>query len=326
MRRSLITCSAIAAMCLLLCQPLAAQDKEKDKDKAKDKNKVSENEEIIIKRKGDKDAKVTIEIKDDEITINGKPLVEFNDDNIIINRRKSLLSPLHSPFRGQSGSLSFSESEGPDNVAYLGVITEDDDKGARIEDVTDNSAAEKAGLKEGDIISKVGETKIERPDDLTKVVRKQKPGDKITITYERDGKRNQTEVALGKRKERTLNIQSPHFEAENFKLDWKDSDFGPRLSYSSGRPRLGIKAQDTEDGKGVKVLSVDDESTAEKAGIKEDDVITEFDGKKINSTDELVNAARDAKDKPIIKITFTRDGKAQTVEVKIPRKLKTANL
>ena len=37
----------------------------------------------------------------------------------------------------------------------------------------------------------------------------------------------------------------------------------------SGRPRLGIRAQETEDGKGLKVVDVADESVASKAGIKE---------------------------------------------------------
>jgi serine protease Do len=326
MRRFLISCTAIAAVSLLLCQPLVAQDKEKDKDKDKEKNKISSNEEIIIKRKGDKDAKVTIEIKGDDITVNGKPLDEFNDDDIVIKKgRSSTLYAPHSPFRGQSGALSFRESS--DNTAVLGVITEEDDRGARIEDVTENSAADKSGLKEGDIITKVDETKIERPEDLTKVIRKHKPEDKVGITYYRDGKTNKTEATLGKRKGGTINITSPHFDAENFNFDWKRDDFGPHLFYSYGnRPRLGIRAQDTEDGKGVKVLSVDDESTAEKAGIKEGDVITEFDGKKITSTDELVNAARESKDKAAVKITFNRDGKSQTVEAKTPKKLKTANL
>ena len=333
MRRYLISCTAMAAMALLLCQPLAAQDKEKDKDKDKDKEKtkVSDNEEIIIKRKGDKDTKVTIEIKGDDITVNGKPLADFDDDNVVIRKGRTRLYGLttpHSPFRGQGGTLNFdSHSYSPDNSAFLGVITEKDEKGARIEKVTEGSAADKAGLKEDDVITKVGGAAIDDPDDLTKVIHTYKPEDKVTITYERNGKSNKTDVTLGKRKGNSFNFQSPRIEAlPDFNFDWKDSDMGPRVFAYGGKPRIGIKAQDTEDGKGAKVLGVDDESAAEKAGIEKDDVITEFDGKKITSADELASAARDAKDKTAFKITFNRDGKSQTVEVKIPKKLKTANL
>ena len=329
MKRFLISCTALAAITLLLSQPLAAQDKEKDKDKDKEK-KILSNEEIVIKRKGDKDTKITIEIKGDEIIVNGKPLDEFTDDDISVRKgRSNFLATPHSPFRGQSGTLSFSDSfkEG----AQLGVYTEKDKdvKGAIINKVTEGSAADKAGLKENDVIKKVDNEDIDSPEELSKVINKHKPEDKITITYERAGKTNKTEATLGKRKAQTLALRSPQFDMDipNFNFDWKDNDFGPRaFSYGPSRPRLGIKAQDTEDGKGVKVLDVDDESAAEKAGIKEDDVITEFDGKKVNSAEELASAAKEAKDKAAVKITFNRNGKSQTVEVKTPKKLKTATL
>jgi serine protease Do len=334
MKRFLISSTAMAALTLLLCQPLAAQenDKEKDKDKSKEKSKVIENEQIIIKRKGDKDTKITIEIKGDDITVNGKPLEDFNDESVSIRKEKSQMwATPHSPFRGQSGTLSFGSDnnilfrEGP----VLGVFTEKDKdvKGAIIQKVTPGSGAEKAGLKENDVIKKINDEVIDDPNDLTKVILKHKPEEKITITYERSGKENKTEATLGKRKG-TINVSPHQFEMPNFNFDWKDNDFGPRaFSYGpSSRPRLGIKAQDTEDGKGVKVLSVDEESAADKAGIKDDDIITEFDGKKVNTAEELAGAAKEAKDKQAVKITFNRNGKSQTVEVKTPKKLKTATL
>ena len=101
--------------------------------------------------------------------------------------------------------------------------------------------------------------------------------------------------------------------------------FGQTFSFN-GRPRLGIRAQDTEDGKGVKVLSVDEGSAADKAGIKQGDIITEFEGKSINSADELASAARSTKDQSAMKLKLQRDGRSQTVEVKIPKRLKTTNL
>lgn len=329
MRRFLLTSTAIATVALMLCQPLAAQDNDKDKDKDQDKGKVkvTDNEEIIIKRKNAKDTRVTIEINGDDIKVNGTPLAEFKDDDIVISKGRSrtvtAYSSPRSPFRGQSGTSIYGENSS--NSAFLGVITDNDDRGARIEEVTENSAADKAGLKEGDVITKVDETKIERPEDLTKVVQKHKPEDKITITYYRDGKTQKTEATLGKRKGMSFSMPPQAFETPGFNFNWNEDPMPHVFSYP-GKPRLGIKAQDTEEGKGVKVLSVDDESTAEKAGIKEGDVITEFDGKKITSTDELVKAAGEAKDKQAVKITFTRDGKLQTVEVKTPKKLKTANL
>ena len=90
--------------------------------------------------------------------------------------------------------------------------------------------------------------------------------------------------------------------------------------------KFGIRAQDAEDGKGVKVLDVDDGSTAAKAGIKEGDVITRFDGKDINSVTALTETAYAAKEKVSVKVTIVRDGKAQEIDVKVPRLLRTADL
>jgi serine protease Do len=87
-----------------------------------------------------------------------------------------------------------------------------------------------------------------------------------------------------------------------------------------------LKAQDTEDGKGVKVIDVDEGSAADKSGIKKDDVITEFEGKEVNSADALAQASHESKDKPSVKVKVNRGGNSQTIDVKIPRKLKTANL
>src|SRR5450755_4498572 len=43
--------------------------------------------EIVIRQKGDKDAKLTLEIRNGEYFINGKPLNKFDDQNIIVEKR-----------------------------------------------------------------------------------------------------------------------------------------------------------------------------------------------------------------------------------------------
>ena len=77
---------------------------------------------------------------------------------------------------------------------------------------------------------------------------------------------------------------------------------------------------------GVKVIDVDDEVNAKKAGIKEDDLITEIDGKAVNSADEVARIVRDSREKNSMMFKINRGGKTQNIEVKIPRKLKTADL
>jgi serine protease Do len=216
------------------------------------------------------------------------------------------------------------------NHAMLGVTTEKEEQGVEIQDITKESAAQKAGLKEGDVITKIDDKKIEDPDDLSKVIREHKPGDKVSVTYLRDKKEQKVTVELTKWKGfGVMSMASPEF-----KMNMDNLRTLPRIrtmpgqswSWSSGSPKLGLSVQDTDDGKGVKVIDVDEESNSAKAGVKEDDIITEVDGKAVNSTDEISKIIKESKEKVTVTLKIQRSGKTQNIEVKIPRKIKTADL
>ena len=317
-----LSAAAITIFALLIQHVAIAQDKD---DKEKSENKLGDYDEIIIKRKdAGKDGKVTIEIKDGEVKVNGKPLSEFDDDNLSVRRKKTMTYGLSrtSPFR--SPDLAFGDGHeiivGEDRP-FLGIVTDEADGGAKITSVTSNSAAEKAGLKKGDVITKINDEAVDSHSDVTKAIGKMKPNDKVAITYKRDGKESKATATLGRRSSPTV------YTPGDFDFDFDfDHDGHNRVFSYGGRPRLGIKAQDTEDGKGVKVLDIDEGSAADKAGIKENDIITEFEGKAVNSADALAQASRDSKDKASLKVKLNRAGTSKTVEVKIPKKLKTANL
>lgn len=301
-------------------------------------------EEIIIRRKGDKKSTVTIEINGKTVKVNGKPIDEFEDENVAILRRtQPRLFSADSRFRSMAPAWGNKYPGGVQviagNRAFLGVTTDDVEDGAEIESVVEGSAAEKAGLKKGDVITSINDNKIENAGDLTKVIGKFKPENEVTITYKRDGKENKVKATLDKNKNvgvgQSYSFSGPgvfeaplHISPDNsFELELDRFNRGQyNYDFSFGKPRLGIKAQDTEEGKGVKVLEISKESLAEKAGIKVGDIITSFDGKTINSADELVEAAQESREKPAVKVEFLRDGKAQSIEIKTPKKLKTANL
>jgi serine protease Do len=349
MKQYLLRISGLAALILMGHAAAFAQDNE-SRDTLDGKGSHGGNETIIIKSRDDKDVNLNVEIKDGKVFINGKPMDEFKGEGVTVRRMRStgagdgltlfgdedaqvyenMVGP-RSPFRrGRSFTINTADT----NRAFLGVSSrkEEDVDGAKVEHVTKGSAADKAGLKEGDLITRINDIKISDPEDLTEAVHKFKPQDKVTIAYKRDGKEEKATASLGRMKS-SYNYSYTMPKMENFRFKVAPPMMGmegmPRgysFSYNERRPKLGIKAQDTEDGKGVKVLDIDEDSPADKAGIKEGDIITHFDGKPVNSAAELADQARESKDKNEFKLDVTHEGKSKEVIVKIPKKLKTAEL
>ncbi len=346
-----------AAICFAaFTTTLTAQDDKGDKGEKGEKDK-KQTQEIIIRKKGEKDTRIVVEIKGDAITINGKPLSEFKDDEITVNRRSVTIRDGRGNTRykvtpDNFEGLTWTSDDGKPS-AFLGVTTKEDNdgkeesksNGAEITNVTKESAAEKAGLKNGDVITKINDKKVEDPESLSEVVTSFKPKEEVTVYYKRDGKESSVKATLGERKSTMSysfngadgfgrSFSMPHIQTVP---DVQLNDMSPRI-WSPGvsgtynfdsyprQQKLGLKVQDTEDGKGVKVLDVDKDSPAEKAGLKKDDVVTEIGGTKVSNTDEVRDALHDNADKAAYNIKASRNGSAMSFDIKIPKKLKTANL
>jgi serine protease Do len=246
--------------------------------------------------------------------------------------------------------------------AFLGVVTEENEKGARITEVRPESAAAKAGLKEGDIITAVGGKAVSGPEALTELVRARKPEETVELTYLRDKKKKSIKVKLGKQDlstSKTFEFRVPRMDEDMMR---ELHEIGPELRRSQmeleraqremqrefqrehrGRmdgfrwemepgefrkpaPKMGIRIEDMEDGKGVKIIDVEAASPAEKAGLKKEDIVTFIDGKKINNTDDARSSLREGREKTSLPVTVMREGKPFNVEVKMPRDLKKADL
>ncbi|HEY5968289.1 MAG TPA: PDZ domain-containing protein, partial [Chitinophagaceae bacterium] len=247
---------AIPALLATVAIPSFAQDvKEKEKTTKDTKKEV---EEITIIRKSDDKTKTVVEINGDKITVNGKPIEDLKDDNITVRRGKykTMEGLNYYDTRTRAGSQNFNwdNSDGfnmfhtDENRAMLGVVTEEATGGVKVTEITNESAAKKAGIKEGDIITKIGDTKIEHPDGLSEAVRKHKPGEKVTVTLLRDKKEQKVTAELGKWK--GVNSFS-YVPGKEFKMDMDHNElFAPKIqamsrgrgqawTYNSGAPKLG---------------------------------------------------------------------------------------
>lgn len=156
------------------------------------------------------------------------------------------------------------------------------------------------------------------------------------VTYLRDKKEQKATAELTKWKGASmLTFPGTKMDVNNFNFENimpkiqgipRVAPNGEHWNWSGSSPKLGLSVQDTDDGNGVKVIEVDEESNAAKAGIKTDDLITEVDGKTVKTTDDMVKLIKDSKTKTSIMVKLLRKGKTQNIEVKMPKKIKTADL
>jgi membrane-associated protease RseP (regulator of RpoE activity) len=91
-------------------------------------------------------------------------------------------------------------------------------------------------------------------------------------------------------------------------------------------PKIGISIEDLTEGAGAKVLDVTEGSPAAKAGITKNDIITSVDGSSICDVTTIQEKATGLKAGDTISFKLTRDGKSKDVSVKIPKKVKKANI
>jgi len=321
-----------------------------------DKSDKKEVERIIITKKGNDAGKMNIVVDGENITVNGKPLDNDGEGDITVKRLKIKdpntfsWSP-EAGFGDESGDMDrrIRVFRAP-NKAMLGVTTEKTEEGVKVMSVNDETGAKKAGLKEGDIITKVDDKTIETPDQLSESLKDKKPGDKVTIAYKRDGKAATVTAELTKwnapqvmafNGNGSMNFSAPDINFEelmariprNFDSgNWNNRNgnvriYGaPALGIHRTGPKLGIKVQDVEKSTGVKIIELEKGSDADKAGLKEGDIIKEANEAAVDGTDDLLAQTRESRAGSTLKLKVERNGKTQHIDVLFSKKIKTADL
>jgi len=168
---------------------------------------------------------------------------------------------------------------------WLGVTVQDlneelakyfassDNSGVLIADVLAGGPAEKAGLKEGDIIKKFDGKAINNVRELLDAVGKSDAGRKVTIFLLRNKKALSAEVEVG---ERPQDLEEKELGMPAVSGGWRGlqvKELSPEL-----RQQLGLG----EEG-GVVISEVKPQSPADEAGLAESEVILEINREKINS-------------------------------------------
>ena len=164
-----------------------------------------------------------------------------------------------------------------------------DSTGALVSSVTDDSPAEKAGLKAGDVIVEFNGERVAKADRLPSAVAVTPVGREVPISIVRDGKPLKLTAKIGEQAETREAAAKP--ERAPAKLGLSVEPVTPRLARE-------MKLKDTQ---GVIVRAVEDDSPAAEAGIQAGDVIVEVDRHTVRNADDMRRRLDDhAKGTPVL--------------------------
>jgi S1-C subfamily serine protease/photosystem II stability/assembly factor-like uncharacterized protein len=193
----------------------------------------------------------------------------------------------------------------PPRQVYMGIVGENapDNGGAKLNEITPDAPAAKAGLKPGDIVVKADEKKVDKYDDLVEVIQTKKAGDKMKLVVKRDGKEIPIEVTMA---DRPL--------AQGGRGQGGGGGGRGQAPAAAARPIAGFQlAAGTT---GVKIGRVTEGGPADKAGIKVDDEIVAVDGKAVKTPDEYIAAiGSDRKVGDKVKLSILRGTEKKEIEV-----------
>jgi len=206
--------------------------------------------------------------------------------------------------------------------AYLGVLPQevsqaladyhglDRPRGVLIAQVNEDTPADKAGLKDGDIILSVDGREIRTPSMLRNVISLSDVGHTAELEILRDGKQQSVGVELDVLPDPDQPIQVEEEEDEDGTLE------GVTVSVLS--PGLREQAQVPAEIDGLLVMSVAPTSYAAEAGLMRGDVILEVAQREVNSLDEYQDALRQGMDRPVFMRVY-KPRQRQSVFVAVPR-------
>jgi serine protease Do len=175
-------------------------------------------------------------------------------------------------------------------------------KGAIVAEAMSGTPAADAGLKAGDVITKLNGQVVDDAGDLTRRIGSFKPSDKVELTYIREGAEKTAQITLADQKNQTVAKADGKLEKE--------------------QGALGIQIAPAKDGdKGVAIVGVDPNGTAAEQGLAEGDIILDVAGKPVSSPADVkagIASAKSQGKKAVMMRIQTADG-ARFVAVPFPK-------
>jgi len=209
-----------------------------------------------------------------------------------------------------------------------------DDRGVEVRCVDEDRPAEKAGLKEGDVVLEYNGQRVEGGEQFMRLVRETPPGRTANLMVWRNGANQTLTATIGQRRPMEFDfdfdeltnvipkiapmppmppIHMPDIHIPDLPstfMTWRSSTLGIESESLNSQlaQYFGVK-------EGVLVRSVVHDSSAEKAGFKAGDVIVKVDGHKVTTPREISSILQSSRAKKALPVTVVRHEKEVVLNV-----------
>ncbi len=236
----------------------------------------------------------------------------------------------------QSKEAKESRSSKNSKTAWLGVMTQtvdddiadafdiDVDHGAIVNEVINNSPAEKGDIKEGDVIISFNGQEVWDQEELTDFIADAEAGSQASLIVVRDGKKVTVNVELGERARSDTRL---------FRNDdapgtaWFNGPDDMQVFHWGGGGYIGVQLSDLTEQlsnyfgvssrEGVLITEVNEDSPAEKAGLLAGDVITAINNEDVSDYGDVKEIVSESDEGDKLNITIVRNKKEQSIEVTV---------
>ena len=192
------------------------------------------------------------------------------------------------------------------NAALVKKFKLENDEGVLIRQVEPRSPADKAGIKDGDVVLSFNDKKVKDPSHLKLLVAETAPGTKVPVDLLRDGERITLKVTV---KEQPGAKESASAQTTDENSNESLKGVGVADLDSATRSQYGVPANIH----GAVVTTVEQDSVAFESGLRPGDVILEINRKAVKGAEDAVHLTENLKDKTILlKVWSRQNGNAGT--------------
>ncbi len=200
-------------------------------------------------------------------------------------------------------------------------------RGVYLAEVTHGGAADKGGLREGDVVLSIDGTLVDAPNELQRTIAQRRPGDLLAIEVWRRGARKVFRVELYGREDPSYRSWFSELDRLDQPQEMPDREAEPPAAESTELSDWGIGLQaltsrdrDAFEGEGAYVAYIKNGSVSSQGGLPRDVVITRVGDREVTTMDEAREAFEQAaeREESVVVRVKRRDGLNAFYEIEAP--------